>query len=107
MIPCRLLVPHMRSFFRRWETSAVEIDKKKLNGYTDGYFTESETYLNNTNYSPMVIMAGHIGVHQDNLRRILNLTKETVRFDTADRIISFMDPTIWFTDPELSAYYDV
>ena len=53
----------------------------------------------------VAVLAAATGIHRDTLRKVRAGKKEWLEFDNADRIVTFVDPWLWRTDPELSDIY--
>ena len=51
------------------------------------------------------IIAEATGIHRDTIGKIRWGKKHWVEFGNADRIVGFIDPFLWHTDPELADIY--
>ena len=75
---------------RRWwlDDPAVDVKKERM-----------------VDVGATAIIAVATGIHVDTVRKVRNGKKEWIEFDNADRIVTFIDPFLWRTDPDLAAIY--
>lgn len=51
------------------------------------------------------VISDATGIHVDTVRKVRYGKKEWIEFDNADRIVTFIDPFLWHSDPELADIY--
>ena len=51
------------------------------------------------------VVSAATGIHVDTISKVRSGKKEWIQFDNADRIVTFIDPFLWHSDPELADIY--
>lgn len=74
-----------------WMDIEVKDKRKKEDGYgLEGTLSE---------------LGQAVGISKTTLYKMMMLQKNWIEFDNADRLVCFIDPMLWHTDPELSDLY--
>ena len=93
LFPARPLVRVIKMWQQENAWMDIEVRDKRAKG--DGYGLDGT-----------LSELGHaVGIDKSTLRKVVMYEKDWIEFDNADRLVCFIDPMLWHTDPELSELY--